>query len=296
MELGYVDIKIQEGQVPGVTYKHISQIPDTLPTVSDKVIVWEIGVDIDTLIYGTEDAVSVPDTKYSFHTHPSSVYFKPWPVPMDKITIGPAAPPRIVRAGHPSGRDYYGTLSKMLLYKISFHTVVAPSGIYIISIHSHWLDNSDMLMKMIFSDAAGATAVIPPALLDVWGQQATIREAAAKSSNNISLWMDEASTLNVVTNFSTSWQDIITNMYERYWGVVWDGLSIDDSCRRYAEICTQTQPLGFNQPPLIKLQYRSWDELDGGNPITIEYKSIARNCITNQTDTDTYRRLYPSAV
>ena len=292
MNLGYVNIEIQEGQIPGVTYQYISQIPYTLSTVSSKVIVWELKVAIDTLIYGSEDTVTVPDTKYSFHTHPSAVYLKPFPVPMDKIIIGPAAPPRIVRAGHPSGRDYYGTLSKILIYKISFHTVVAPSGVYIISIHPYWLHNSDKLMK-IFSNAYGSSAAIPKDFLNAWIKEATKR---TNEANNIPLWMDEASTLYVVTNFSASWQDIITRMYDRYWGFVWDGLSIDDSCRRYAKICTETRPLGFDNEPLIKVQYRSWDELEKGDPITIEYKSIGRNCITTQTDTDTYNRFYPSAV
>jgi hypothetical protein len=298
-ELGYVDFIIPEGQVPGIDYLHVSSIPDTLPTVSPKIIVWDLIVNIDSLSYGTEEEVDVPDNKYSFHTHPKSIYNTPLPVPMDKITIGPTAPSRIIKVGHPSGRDYYGTLFKMLMYDITFHTVVAPTGLYIISLNPYWIQNSEKLKNMILSDDIGSSKEIPKETLKVWRSQAIRRQESAIDNTDINLLLDDITINNLVSEAILAdkplWIDMITNMYERYWGWVWEELSIDDSCRRYANICTQSKPLGFDQESLMVVQYKSWNDLEKGQLIDIQYKTIGRNCMTSEEDTYTYRRFYPSS-
>jgi len=292
LNLGYVHIEIKEGQVPGVTYEHVTPIPDNLPTVHSKIIVWGLQVEIDSLGYGTEVAVLVPDTKYSFHTHTKSFYLTSVKdIPMDKITIGQVGTSRRPEAT-PSGMDYWAILDKILISKISFHTVVAPNGVYIISMHQHWLEKTDELVHRIYSDPMGTTAVVPKKEILAWGEEATKRESTATGS----LKMDEESTLRVlkaaVGEAEVTWEDMIKEMYTRYWVVASDELSTDDACRKYCDIITETRSLGYDQAPPIKAQFRSWDELSMGNPIDIDYQSLGKNCIPTQKDTETYNRFY----
>jgi hypothetical protein len=302
-ELGYVYFILPDGQVPGGQYLHVSAIPDTLQTVSPKTIVWDLNVDIDTLSYGTENEVSVPDNKYSFHTHPRAVYNAPYPVPMDKIIIGPKAPPRIIKVGHPSGRDYYATLVKMLMHGVTFHTVVSPTGVYIISLNPDWFQSSDKLKKMLF-DYSGNSKQISKKELNVWRDhiiksEETVRDEITKSDSKMirQTLLDYNSIKNLIDQAILAvkplWVNMIVNMYERYWGWIWEELSIDDSCRRYANICTQSRPLGSDKLPLISVDYKSWDDLEKGQLIHVQYKTIGKNCMTYEEDARTYRRFFP---
>ena len=84
--------------------------------------VFELELDLDSIISGREQDVDVVWSRFNLHTHPKNAYTK-----------------NQVIKGWPSGQDYVGFLT--LNNHTIFHTVVTLEGVYIISMSSEFKGN-----------------------------------------------------------------------------------------------------------------------------------------------------------
>jgi hypothetical protein len=94
--------------------------------VNDKGI-YTIGIDKNSVIYGTEEGVKIVNGKYNFHSHPKEAYIK-----------------YKVDDGIPSAQDYIGYMSSVYSNNSRCHFVAAIEGLYTISISKDFTLYSDI--------------------------------------------------------------------------------------------------------------------------------------------------------
>jgi hypothetical protein len=98
--------------------------------------IYTIGIDKNSVIYGTEEGVKIVNGKYNFHSHPKEAYIK-----------------YEVEDGIPSAQDYIGYMSSVYSNNSRCHFVAAIEGLYIISISKDFTLYSDI--KNIIEDKIG---------------------------------------------------------------------------------------------------------------------------------------------
>lgn len=98
--------------------------------------IYTIGIDKNSVIYGTEEGVKIVNGKYNFHSHPKEAYIK-----------------YEVEDGIPSAQDYIGYMSSVYSNNSRCHFVAAIEGLYIISISKDFTLYSDI--KNIIEDKLG---------------------------------------------------------------------------------------------------------------------------------------------
>jgi hypothetical protein len=116
-----------------ITQKETASKIMLIPTNQNNEIIWEIKIDTENMIFGTEINVLLPGENYFFHTHPSYTY-----IHYNKSIMVP------------SGQDYFAFFKYFFLEesRTFFTCVFSKEGVYIISLSNEAIKDFDRFRSM----------------------------------------------------------------------------------------------------------------------------------------------------